>query len=201
MTSEPTQSHHDKMARKKAARDKMMTGKTGEKGLLIVHTGPGKGKTTAALGLALRAVGHGMRVSIVQFVKGKRDTAERRILERFAPQVEIQALGEGFSWETQDRDKDIEAARRAWTLAKRHLSDPNYGMVILDELNIALRDATLPLAEVLADLAARPPMQHVVITGRGAPLDLIEAADLVTEMTLVKHPFKQGIKAQAGIEF
>lgn len=199
--SEETATHHDRMARKKAARDKMMAGKTLEKGLLIVHTGPGKGKTTAALGLALRALGHGMQVSIIQFVKGKRDTAERRILERFAPQIDIQALGEGFTWETQDRDKDREVAERAWTLAKQQLSSSKYGMIIFDELNILLRDQTLPLDEVLAALAARPPMTHVVVTGRGAPPELIEAADLVTEMTLVKHPFKQGIKAQAGIEF
>lgn len=194
-------SHHDRMARKKAARDKMMAGKTQEKGLLIVHTGPGKGKTTAALGLAIRALGHGMKVSIIQFVKGKRDTAERQILERFAPQLEIQALGEGFTWETQDREKDILAATRAWAVAKQHLTSSNYGMIILDELNILLRDATLPLSEVLAALAARPPLQHVVITGRGAPPELIELADLVTEMTMVKHPLKQGIKAQPGIEF
>ncbi len=194
-------SHHDKMARKNEARQRMMAGKTGEKGLLIVHTGPGKGKTTAALGLALRALGHGMRVAIVQFVKGKRDTAERNLLERFSPQITIEALGEGFTWETQDREKDIAAANRAWEVAKRHLADPNCAMVILDELNILLRDATLPTEEVLSTLSARPPAQHVVVTGRGAPPQLIEAADLVTEMTLVKHPFKQGIKAQPGIEF
>ncbi|CAA6603635.1 Cob(I)yrinic acid a,c-diamide adenosyltransferase [Rhodospirillaceae bacterium LM-1] len=200
-TDSASLSHHDRMARKKAARDKMMAGKTQEKGLIIVHTGPGKGKTTAALGLAIRALGHGMRVSIIQFVKGKRDTAERHILERFAPQLEIQALGEGFTWETQDREKDILAASRAWGVAKQHISNSNYGMIILDELNILLRDATLPVAEVLEALAARPPMTHVVITGRGAPAELIEMADLVTEMTLVKHPFKQGVAAQAGIEF
>ncbi len=194
-------SHHDRMARKKAARDKMMEKKTEQKGLIIVHTGPGKGKTTAALGMAIRALGHGMRVSIIQFVKGKRETAERRILKGFAPQLEIQALGEGFTWETQDREKDMLAATSAWAVAKRHLTSSNYGMIILDELNILLRDATLPLPEVLAALAARPPMQHVVITGRGAPPELIEMADLVTEMTLVKHPFKQGVAAQAGIEF
>ncbi|TAN47729.1 MAG: cob(I)yrinic acid a,c-diamide adenosyltransferase [Rhodospirillales bacterium] len=193
--------HHEKMARKNAARRRMMAGKTAEKGLLIVHTGPGKGKTTAALGMALRALGHGMRVAIVQFVKGKRDTAERGILERFSPQISIEALGEGFTWETQDRDKDVMAANRAWEVAKRHLADPNCAMVVLDELNILLRDATLPLAEVLGVISARPPAQHVVVTGRGAPPELIEAADLVTEMTLVKHPFKQGIKAQPGIEF
>lgn len=204
MTESETESplsHHDKMARKKAARDKMMAGKTQEKGLLIVHTGPGKGKTTAALGLAIRALGHGMRVSIIQFVKGKRDTAERRILERFSPQLEIQALGEGFSWETQDREKDLAAAQKAWELAKQHLTSSKYGMIILDELNILLRDQILPLDDVLAVLASRPAMTHVVVTGRGAPPELIEYSDLVTEMALVKHPFKQGIKAQAGIEF
>lgn len=194
-------SHHERMARKKAARDKMMAGKTQTKGLLIVHTGPGKGKTTAALGLAIRALGHGMKVSIIQFVKGKRDTAERQILERFAPQLDIQALGEGFTWETQDRKTDILAATRAWAVAKQRLTCSNYGMIILDELNILLRDATLPLAEVLAALADRPPMTHVVVTGRGAPPELIDLADLVTEMTPVKHPLKQGVKAQPGIEF
>ncbi|MBF0356034.1 MAG: cob(I)yrinic acid a,c-diamide adenosyltransferase [Alphaproteobacteria bacterium] len=194
-------SHHDKMARKKTARDKMMAGKNSEKGLVIVHTGPGKGKTTAALGMALRAIGHGMQVAIIQFVKGKRETAERKSLERFAPLLSIQALGEGFTWETQDRGKDIEAARRAWEIARQHLADPHCALVILDELNILLRDESLPLADVLPALEQRPPSQHVVITGRGAPAALIEMADLVTEMTLVKHPFKLGVKAQAGIEF
>lgn len=199
--TESPPSHHERMARKKAARDKMMAGKTQTKGLVIVHTGPGKGKTTAALGLAIRALGHGMRVSIIQFVKGKRDTAERQILERFSPQLEIQALGEGFTWETQDRETDILAATRAWAVAKQHITSSNYGMIILDELNILLRDATLPLSEVLEALKAKPPMTHVVVTGRGAPPELIEIADLVTEMTPVKHPLKQGIAAQPGIEF
>ncbi|MCC7168675.1 MAG: cob(I)yrinic acid a,c-diamide adenosyltransferase [Rhodospirillales bacterium] len=193
--------HQARMARKKEARAKMMAGKTATKGLLIVHTGPGKGKTTAALGLALRALGHGMRVGIVQFVKGARDSAERKALERFAPLVSIEALGEGFTWETQDRQRDIEAALRAWKAAERHLADPQCALVVLDELNIVLRDATLPIERVLAALAARPAHQHVVATGRGAPEALVAAADLVTEMSLVKHPLKAGIQAQPGIEF
>ncbi|MCC7168235.1 MAG: cob(I)yrinic acid a,c-diamide adenosyltransferase [Rhodospirillales bacterium] len=193
--------HAGRMARKKAARAKMMAGKTNTKGLLVVHTGPGKGKTTAALGLALRALGHGMRVGIIQFVKGARDSAERQALERFAPLVTIEALGEGFTWETQDRERDLAAAGRAWQAARALLADPAYAMVVLDELNIVLRDATLPLESVMEALAARPALQHVVITGRGAPEALIAAADLVTEMSLVKHPLKAGIKAQPGIEF
>jgi cob(I)alamin adenosyltransferase len=169
--------------------------------LLIVHTGPGKGKTTAALGMALRMLGHGKKVGIVQFVKGAKETAERKALEAFGELVEIRALGEGFSWETQDRERDIAAAQKAFTLAKTMMSDEIYAMVILDELNITLRYDQLPLDEVLEAIAARPRGQHVVVTGRNAPEALIEAADLVTEMSLVKHPFKAGIKAQAGVEF
>jgi cob(I)alamin adenosyltransferase len=190
-----------RMANKKAARDRMMEKKTDSKGLLIVHTGPGKGKTTAALGMALRMIGHGRKVGIVQFVKGAKETAERKALEAFGDLVEIRALGEGFSWETQDRERDIVAAERAFTLAKTMMSDENYAMVILDELNITLRYDQLPLADVLEAIAARPESQHVVVTGRNAPEALIAAADLVTEMSLVKHPFKAGIKAQAGVEF
>jgi cob(I)alamin adenosyltransferase len=190
-----------RMANKKAARDRMMEKKTDSKGLLIVHTGPGKGKTTAALGMALRMIGHGRKVGIVQFVKGAKETAERKALEAFGDLVEIRALGEGFSWETQDRERDIAAAERAFTLAKTMMSDENYAMVILDELNIALRYDQLALESVLAAIAARPEGQHVVVTGRNAPEALIAAADLVTEMSLVKHPFKAGIKAQAGVEF
>jgi cob(I)alamin adenosyltransferase len=190
-----------RMANKKAARDRMMEKKTEAKGLLIVHTGPGKGKTTAALGMALRMLGHGKKVGIVQFVKGAKETAERKALEAFGELVEIRALGEGFSWETQDRERDIAAAQKAFTLAKTMMSDEIYAMVILDELNITLRYDQLPLDEVLEAIAARPRGQHVVVTGRNAPEALIEAADLVTEMSLVKHPFKAGIKAQAGVEF
>ena len=193
--------HAEKMAKKKAVRDKILAGKTIEKGLLIVHTGKGKGKSTAAMGLAVRAIGNGMRVGIVQFVKGSWQTGERPVLERFPDQVTIKAMGEGFTWETQDRERDIAAARAAWDAARALMADPSYGMVILDELNIVLRYDYLPLDEVLAALAARRPGLHVVATGRNAAERLIEAADLVTEMTLVKHPFRSGVKAQAGIEF
>lgn len=193
--------HAEKMAKKKDARDRMLATKTVEKGLLIVHTGKGKGKSTAALGMVLRAIGHGMRVGIVQFVKGKRETGERAVLDRFPDLVEIHALGEGFTWETQDRERDIAAARTAWDTAQRLIADPDCRMVVLDELNIVLRYGYLPLEEVLAVLAARAPNTHVVVTGRNAPDALIEAADLVTEMTMVKHPFRGGVKAQPGIEF
>lgn len=193
--------HHDKMARKKAARDRMMATKTIERGVLIVHTGPGKGKSTAAFGMALRCVGHGMRVGVVQFIKGAWDTAERRVLAGFGDLVTFKAMGEGFTWETQDRARDVAAAERAWEEAKRLLADPMVAMVILDELNIVLRYGYLPVEPVLAAIAARPPGQHVVVTGRNAPEELVAAADLVTEMTLVKHPFRGGVKAQPGVEF
>ncbi len=195
------QRHKQKMAKKKAIRDKIMAEKTARKGLLIVTTGAGKGKSTAAFGMALRCVGHGMKVGVVQFIKGAMDTAEREVLSRFDDLVEFKAMGEGFTWETQDRERDIAAARRAFEVAKAWLADPAYAMVILDELNVVLRYGYLPLDEVLAVLAARPPHQHAVLTGRNAPEELIEQADLVTEMKLVKHPFRSGVKAQAGIEF
>ncbi|GAB6052078.1 cob(I)yrinic acid a,c-diamide adenosyltransferase [Magnetospira thiophila] len=193
--------HAERMAKKKANRDKMMAKKTGEKGLLIVHTGPGKGKSSAAFGMVLRCVGHGMKAGVIQFIKGAWDTAERRVFDSFGEQVTFKAMGEGFTWETQDRERDLAAAARAWTAAQEMISDPAYRMVVLDELNVALKYELVDLAEVLAVLAARPADTHVVITGRGAPDDLIEAADLVTEMKLIKHPFKQGIKAQQGVEF
>ncbi len=193
--------HSDKMRRIKAARDKMMAGKSGEKGLLLVHTGKGKGKSSSAFGMALRCLGHGMKVGIVQYVKGAWDTGEARFLSRFPELCEIKTLGEGFTWETQDKARDIAAAERAWAESARMLADPSYAMVILDEINIALRYDLIPLAQVLEAIAARPPLQHVVATGRNAPDALIEIADLVTEMTLVKHPFRDGIKAQKGVEF
>lgn len=193
--------HALKMRKKKAARDKILAGKTKEKGLLIVHTGKGKGKTTAAIGLALRALGRGFKVGIVQFVKGKWETGEREALARFGDQVTVRVMGEGFTWETQDRARDVAAARAAFDLAKAMLADPAYRMVILDELNIVLRYDYLPLEDVLAALAARRPDLHVVVTGRNAKPELIEAADLVTEMVEVKHPFRAGVKAQAGVEF
>lgn len=192
--------HKRKMAKKKAARDRMMAAKTAEKGLMIVHTGPGKGKSTAAFGMGLRCVGHGYKLGVVQFIKGAMDTAERDILSRF-DSVTFKAMGEGFTWETQDRNRDIAAAERAWQEARLMLQDPETRMVILDELNVVLRYGYLDLAMVLDDLAHRPADQHVVLTGRNAPEAVIEAADLVTEMTLVKHPFRSGIKAQPGVEF
>ncbi|HEY0838236.1 MAG TPA: cob(I)yrinic acid a,c-diamide adenosyltransferase [Azospirillum sp.] len=193
--------HAEKMAKKKAARDRMLAGKTIEKGLLIVHTGKGKGKSTSAFGMVMRAVGHGMPVGVVQFVKGKWATGERTVLERFPDLVEFHALGEGFTWETQDRERDIASARAAWEAAKRLIADPAVRMVLLDELNIVLRYGYLPLDEVLEGLRNRPADTHVIVTGRNAADELIEAADLVTEMTMVKHPFREGVKAQAGIEF
>ena len=193
--------HADKMKRIKAARDRMMAGKTGDRGLLIVHTGKGKGKSSAAFGMVMRCLGHGMRVGIVQFIKGAWETGEARLLAHFPELVEIRTLGEGFTWETQDRARDLAAAGRAWNAARGMLSDPGFAMVVLDELNVALRYDLVPLADVLAALAQRPALQHAVVTGRNAPEGLIEAADLVTEMSLVKHPFRDGIKAQKGVEF
>jgi cob(I)alamin adenosyltransferase len=193
--------HNEKMARRKAVRDRMLATKTEERGLLIVHTGKGKGKSTAAFGLVLRCLGHGMRVGIVQFVKGVWSTGERVALDRFGDLVTCRAMGEGFTWDTQDRARDIAAARNAWEVAKAMLADPAYRLVLLDELNIVLRYDYLPLGEVVAVLRAKPRDLHVIVTGRNARPELIEAADLVTEMTLVKHPFRAGVKAQPGIEF
>jgi cob(I)alamin adenosyltransferase len=193
--------HAEKMAKKKAAREKMLAGKTQEKGLLIVHTGKGKGKTTGAMGLAVRAIGNGMKICVVQFVKGAWETGERRVLEHFPDQCVMKAMGEGFTWDTQDRQRDIAAARAAWDFAKEAIADPSYQMVILDELNIVLRYEYLPLEEVLETLRAKPEMLHVVVTGRNAKDELIDEADLVTEMTQVKHPFRDGVKAQVGVEF
>jgi cob(I)alamin adenosyltransferase len=189
------------MAKKKAARDKILATKTEEKGLLIVHTGKGKGKSTAAWGMAMRMIGYGKKVGIVQFVKGAWETGERGVFEKFPDQVTIKAMGEGFTWETQDRERDVAAAGKAWEAAKQMIANPEYSMVILDEINIALRYDYLSLADVLKGLALRPHMLHVVATGRNAQDDMIEAADLVTEMTLIKHPFRSGIKAQEGVEF
>ena len=193
--------HAEKMRKKKAARDKILATKTEERGLLIVHTGKGKGKSTAAMGMAMRCVGHGMRVAIVQFVKGVWETGERDVLAKFPDQVTIRAMGEGFSWETQDRQRDLAAARQAWDAAKELMADPSYKMIILDELNIVLRYDNLPMDEVVETLRNKPRDLHVVVTGRNAKEALIEAADLVTEMEMIKHPFRAGVKAQAGIEF
>ena len=193
--------HREKMARRKAARDRVLATKTEERGLLIVHTGTGKGKSTAALGMVLRCLGHGMRVGIVQFVKGVWSTGERVALERFGDLVTCRAMGEGFTWDTQDRARDIAAARDAWEVSKVMIADSSYRLVLLDELNIVLRYDYLPLAEVVAALKAKPRDLHVIVTGRNAKPELVAAADLVTEMTLVKHPFRAGVKAQQGIEF
>ena len=193
--------HRAKMAKRKELQDAEVAEKTLEKGLLIVHTGTGKGKTTAAFGLALRMIGRGERVGIVQFVKGAWHTAERDALERFGDQVAWYSMGEGFTWETQDLERDIAAAERAWAKAVELMNDPSFSLVILDELNIALRYDYLPFDPVLETLKARRPDLHVIVTGRNAKPSLIEAADLVTEMTLVKHHFAAGVKAQAGIEF
>ncbi len=193
--------HHDKMAKKKAVRDKIMAGKTIERGLLIVHTGKGKGKSTAAFGMVFRCVGHGFRSGIIQFIKGAWATGERTVLENYPDLVTIKAAGEGFTWETQDRERDVAHARAGWEDAKKLIADPSYKMVLLDELNIVLRYDYLPLEEVLEVLRNRPTDKHIVITGRNAREELIELADLVTEMEQVKHPFRSGVKAQAGIEF
>ena len=193
--------HRAKMAKRKAVQDAEVAEKTTEKGLLIVHTGSGKGKSTAAFGLALRMLGRGKRVGVVQFVKGAWHTAERDALETFGDQVVWHTMGEGFTWETQDLKRDIAAAERAWAKSQELMADPSFGLVILDELNIALRYDYLNLAAVVAALTGRRPALHVVVTGRNAKPELIAAADLVTEMTLVKHHFAAGVKAQAGIEF
>ncbi len=193
--------HTARMAKKKVVQDKIVAAKTIEKGLLMVHTGPGKGKTTAALGMAVRMMGHGRKVGIVQFVKGAMTTGEKVIFDAFPDLVEFKPMGEGFTWDTQDRARDIAVAREGWDEVRRMIADPSYAMIIADEINIVLRYDYLPLDEVLVGFAARPAMTHVVATGRNAPDALIAAADLVTEMGLVKHPFRGGVKAQAGIEF
>ena len=193
--------HREKMARRKAARDRVLATKTEERGLLIVHTGLGKGKSTAAYGMVHRCIGHGMPDGIVQFVKGAWGTGERDVLAKFPELVTCRAMGEGFTWDTQDRERDIAAARAAWETAKAMIADPGYNLVLLDELNIVLRYDYLPLGEVLDTLKTKPRDLHVVVTGRNAKPELIELADLVTEMTMVKHPFRAGVKAQKGIEF
>jgi cob(I)alamin adenosyltransferase len=198
---EANAAHREKMAKIKAVKDRIYASKTREKGLLIVHTGTGKGKSTAAWGLAMRCLGHGLRLGVVQFVKGRRDTGEREFLRRFPELVEVKVMGEGFTWETQDRERDIAAAQAAWAEARRMLADPKLHLVILDELNIVLRKDYLPLPEVVEGLLARRADLHVVVTGRNARKELLDAADLVTEMTLIKHPFRSGIKAQLGIEY
>jgi cob(I)alamin adenosyltransferase len=195
--------HNEKARKHKAARDKIMASKTGEKGLLIVHTGTGKGKTSAALGMVFRHIGHGYPVGVVQFTKSPAwDTGEARVLAKFPDLVTLHIMGEGFTWETQDRARDIAAATAGWERAKELIRDDRHRMVLLDELNIVLRYEYLPIGDVLNFLRdEKPADKHVVITGRNAHASLIEMADLVTEMTLIKHPFRQGVKAQKGVEF
>lgn len=199
--SEINQRHAEKMRRRKEMQDRLVASKTVEKGLLMVHTGNGKGKSTAAFGLILRAAGHGMRVGLIQFVKGNWSTGEQFALDRFEDLVDHFVMGEGFTWDTQDRERDIAAARAAWAKAQELMADPRYRLIVLDELNIVLRMGYLPVEEVLAGLTGRRPDLHVLVTGRGAKPELVEAADLVTEMKGIKHPFEAGVKAQAGIEF
>jgi len=197
---------NEKAKKKKAARDKMLATKTIEKGLLIVHTGKGKGKSTAAFGLAARAIGNDMKVGVVQYVKGKWETGERKVLEAFPDNIEIHTMGEGFTWETQDRERDIRAAENAWEKSKAMIEacrgeNPQFDMIVLDELNIVLRYDSIDLGEVVEFLKNKPEKLHVVVTGRNAKEELIEISDLVTEMTQIKHPFRSGVKAQVGIEF
>jgi cob(I)alamin adenosyltransferase len=193
--------HRAKMIKRKEVQDREVASKTIQKGLLLVHTGPGKGKSTAAFGLVLRALGRGWKVGVVQFIKGAWETGERLALQRFGDDVEWHTMGEGFTWETQDRERDVAAARRAWDKARELMARDEIRLLVLDELNIALRYDYLPLDEVVAKLQSRRPDLHVIVTGRNAKPELIAAADLVTEMVLVKHHFAAGVKAQEGIEF
>jgi cob(I)alamin adenosyltransferase len=202
-TPEENARHAMKMAKKKAARDKIMATKEGDKGLVIVHTGAGKGKSSSGFGMILRCIAHEMPCAVVQFIKGAWDTGERRLIEaNFAEMCQFYAMGEGFTWETQDRARDVAAAQAGWAKAKELILDAEVQFVLLDEINIALRYDYLDIAEVAAFLRDhKPPMTHVVLTGRNAKEELIELADLVTEMTLIKHPFRSGVKAQKGVEF
>ncbi len=201
--SDDVEKHNAKMLKKKVARDKIMATKTEEKGLVIVHTGKGKGKSSAAFGMIFRCIAHDMPCAVVQFIKGGMSTGERDlILSKFSKNCQFHTMGEGFTWETQDKSRDIEMAQAAWAKAKELIADDNNRMVLLDEINIALRYDYIDINEVVAFLAEhKPPMTHVVCTGRNAKEELIEAADLVTEMELIKHPFRSGVKAQAGVEF
>ncbi len=192
--------HKARMQRKKAVVDAKIAEARDEYGLLLVHTGNGKGKSSSAFGMVARALGHGIKVGVVQFIKGAASTGEENFFRRFPEEVRYHVMGEGFTWETQDRQRDIAKAQEAWAVARELLADESIGLVVLDELNIALKYGYLELEPVLADIESRP-MQHVVVTGRGAPPGLIEAADTVTEMNLVKHAFKAGVKAQKGVEF
>lgn len=200
-SSERDDRHKARMQRKKALIDEKIAEAQDEYGLLLVHTGNGKGKSSSAFGMVARALGHGIKVGVVQFIKGAASTGEEAFFRRFPDEVCYHVMGEGFTWETQDRQRDIAKAREAWAIAAELLADPEIGLVVLDELNIALKYGYLELAPVLADIESRPLLQHVVVTGRGAPPGLVEAADTVTEMALVKHAFKAGVKAQKGVEF
>ncbi len=197
---EPDQ-HKERMVRRKEAFEERKARATQEKGLLIVHTGAAKGKTTAALGLAFRALGQGMKVGIVQFIKGAIPTGEAALAARLGPHLVMHTLGDGFTWNTQDRERDVASARKAWAKAVELLRDESFELVILDELNVVLKYDYLPLGEVLDELRTKRPMLHVVVTGRNAREELIDLADLVTEMKLVKHPYRSGVKPQRGIEF
>ncbi len=193
--------HKARMQRKKAVVDEKIAQAQDEYGLLLVHTGNGKGKSSSAFGMVARALGHGLKVGVVQFIKGGMSTGEESFFRRFPEEVSYHVMGEGYTWDTQDRQRDIEKARAAWAIARGLLDDPQIGLVVLDELNIALKHGYLELGEVLRDIESRPEHQHVVATGRGAPQGLIDAADTVTEMAMVKHAFKAGVKAQKGVEF
>ncbi len=191
--------HQEKMARQKAIVDAGIARATERRGVIVVNTGNGKGKSSAAFGMAARALGHGMRVGVVQFIKGSHSTGEEAFFRRF-PEVSYHVMGEGFTWETQDRERDIASASKAWEQALAFLTDPAYDLVVLDEINVALKLGYVDLQQVLAALRARPHMQHVVLTGRGAPPELIDAADTVTEMREIKHAYRAGIQAQKGVE-
>ncbi len=204
MASDPLspEQYKTKMQRRKEVQEQRLAERSHQKGLIIVHTGNGKGKTTAALGMVLRSLGHGYRVAIVQFIKGAWEPAEKAVLSRWEDQLEFYAMGEGFTWETQDRERDIQKAEQAWEKGLGFIRNPDFKLVLLDEINVALKLGYLDVEKVLAGLEQKPEDSHVILTGRGAPTALIDKADLVTEMTLIKHPFRdQGIKAQPGIEF
>jgi cob(I)alamin adenosyltransferase len=194
--------HKQKMQRRQEVQQQRLADKIDQKGLIIVNTGNGKGKTTAALGMVMRSLGHGYKVAIVQFIKGAWEPAEKAVLNKWSDQLEFHAMGEGFTWDTQDRERDIEKATAAWSTSLEYILNPEYRLVLLDEINIALKLGYLDVETVIAGLARKPEDSHVILTGRGAPEQLIAIADLVTEMSLVKHPFReQGVKAQPGIEF
>ena len=194
--------HKQKMQRRKEVQEQRLAEKNKEKGLVIVNTGNGKGKTTAALGMVMRSLGHGYKVAIVQFIKGAWEPAEKAVLEKWSGQLDFHAMGEGFTWETQDRERDIQNAIAAWQRGLEYIVNPEYKLVLLDEINVALKLGYLDAETIIAGLTQKPADSHVILTGRGATAALIDAADLVTEMTLIKHPFReQGVKAQPGIEF